>query len=540
MNYFIYARVSTTRQAERELSIPAQVKACHKFATERGWHFLENGVYEERDESARNVDQPKLQEMLHRAKNDSKVDVIVVHKLDRLCRNVADYGAIKHMLKKHDVKIVSAVEQFDESFSGELVENIMASIAQWTSQNISWEVKKGLREAAERGRFPGVAPIGYLNDRKNKTLFVDEVKAPYIKMAFELYAAGKHSYKSLAKEMAKRGLKTRNRKVVGKKAIERILQNSIYYGLIKRQGVTSQANFPPLITKKLFDDVNEIIAQHNRYADRSRKHLYSLSGFIRCADCGSMLCSDVKKGHLYYFCSHGKDHSCKEKKYIRSENAEADVVKYLSYVELPEKFKRTLDTYFKHYAKESVDQEEKERKSIKRELSRVQQQLHNLVVDRSKRIIDADAFLKVQDDLLREKETYQDRLGELETRADKFVQKLNEIMDFTNHADKLFSQSGLYQQRTILKLCFEGFTAKNQKLMPIWTPVFDIILNLNNLVCQKPNQVQTEEKPSVRNWTSGGMEGTSSRRSAPQDRLLVPSIYYYKKRMAYKLNHSPY
>jgi len=72
MNYLLYARVSTTKQAERELSIPAQVKACHKFATERGWHFLEGGVYEEKGESARTADRPKLQEMLKRAKTDSR------------------------------------------------------------------------------------------------------------------------------------------------------------------------------------------------------------------------------------------------------------------------------------------------------------------------------------------------------------------------------------------------------------------------------------------------------------------------------------
>ncbi len=492
MNYLVYARVSTSRQAERELSIPAQIKACHKFATERGWHFLEGGVYEEKGESARTTDRPQLQEMLRRAKTDSKVDVIVVHKLDRMCRNVADYGAIKIMLKKHDVKVVSAVEQFDESFSGELVENIMASIAQWTSQNISWEVKKGLREAAERGRFPGVAPVGYLNDKKTKLLKVDEDKAPFVKMAFEFYATGKYSYESLAEELAKKGFKSRTKKPVGRKSIEHMLKNPIYYGLIKRQGVTAQANFPPIISKKVFDDVQEIMAQHSRYADRSRKHLYPLSTMVRCAECGSMLCGQIKKGHLYYGCSRRKDRKCKEK-YIRSEDVEKDVIKYLANAQLPPKLKKTLDAYFEHYAKERIGQEEKERKSIKRELVKVQQQIHNLVIDRSKRIIDADAFLKVQDDLLRDKETFQERLGELETRSDKFVQKLNEIMDFTTHADRLYSQSGLYQKRTILKLCFEGFTAKNQKLMPIWTPVFDIILDLND--------------SKVPTWKSGGEGG---------------------------------
>jgi len=58
-----------------------------------------------------------------------------------------------------------------------------------------------------------------------------------------------------------------------------------------------------------------------------------------------------------------------------------------------------LDSYFQYFAKERLEQEDKERKSLKRELIRVQQQIRNIVVDRSKRIIDADVFIKIQDEL---------------------------------------------------------------------------------------------------------------------------------------------
>ena len=361
-NYLIYGRVSTSRQAERELSIPAQVKACQKYGMDHNWSLLPDGIYEEKGESARTTDRPQLQKMLHRAKTDTKVDVILVHKLDRMCRNVADYAAIKMMLKKHDCKVVSVVEQFDESFSGELVENIMASIAQWTSQNISWEVRKGLKEAVERGRFPGYAPIGYINDRKTKSLIVDNIRAPYVKMAFELYSTGKYSYYTLRDELAKRGLKSKSGKNISKKNVERMLQNTIYYGLIKTRSATNQANFPPLITKKAFDDVQEIIAQHNHYADRSRKHTFPLTGFMRCSYCGSMLSGQVKKGHLYYNCSHRRDPNCPEKKYARCEIIEEQVVNYLSRVQLPDKFKKVLDSYFQFFAKERLEQEEKTQK----------------------------------------------------------------------------------------------------------------------------------------------------------------------------------
>ena len=123
---------------------------------------------------------------------------------------------------------------------------------------------------------------------------------------------------------------------------------------------------------------------------------------------------------------------------MRWEGVEEQVAMHLSRVHLPDKFKKVLDAYFQHFAKERLSQEERERKSLKHELVRVQQQIRNIVVDRSKRIIDAEVFIKIQDELLREKEMYQDRLAILEGKSDKFVQKFNELLDFTDHAEEVF------------------------------------------------------------------------------------------------------
>src|SRR3989344_4826305 len=477
MNYLNYSRVSTSRQAERELSIPAQVKACQKYGMDHHWNLSPDGIYEEKGESARTTERPQLQKMLHRAKTEPKVDAILMHKLDRMCRNVADYAAIKMMLKKHDVRLISVVEQFDESFSGELVENIMSSIAQWTSQNISWEVKKGLKEAVERGRFPGYAPTGYLNDKKTKSLIVDNLRAPFIKMAFEFYATGKYSYDSLAAELAKRGFKSKYGNLVRRTSIEHILANPIYYGLVKTRSATCQANFPSLITKKVFDDVQEIIQQHNHSADRSRKHSYPMAGFMRCAVCGSTLCGQTQKGHLYYACTHWNDKTCSERKYIRWETVEEQVAMHLSRVQLPDRFKKVLDAYFQHFAKERMG----------------------------------------QDELLKEKEMYQERLSILEGKSDKFVQKFNEILDFTVHADKVFQTSGMHQKRTLVKLCFEGFTVQNQKLTPIWTPVFDVLMDLNSSNFEPPKVggkgSKTLAVTKVQSCQSGGGGGIRTHES---------------------------
>ncbi len=91
---------------------------------------------------------------------------------------------------------------------------------------------------------------------------------------------------------------------------------------------------------------------------------------------------------------------------------------------------------------------------------------------------------------------------------------LNELLDFTDHAEEVFHKSSDYQKRTIMKLCFDGFIVKNQKPTSIWTPVFDILMDL-----QSPTQVSNIEPPkppkgskslavaTVQSWKSGGPTG---------------------------------
>src|SRR5258708_26214113 len=119
MNCMLYARVSTDKQADKELSIPAQLQAMRDYAHQRDWaiveEFLEPGA------SARTAERPELQRLLARCRVDDKPDVVLVHKIDRLARNVFDHATIRALLKQHGIRLASVVENVDESVSGELV-----------------------------------------------------------------------------------------------------------------------------------------------------------------------------------------------------------------------------------------------------------------------------------------------------------------------------------------------------------------------------------------------------------------------------------
>jgi hypothetical protein len=109
MRCVIYLRVSTSQQAERDLteegfSIPAQREACVRHIRDQGWQLVDE--YSDRGESARSADRPQLQAMLARIEDDRDVDAVVVHKVDRLARNMEDHVAIRAALRRRDVALV--------------------------------------------------------------------------------------------------------------------------------------------------------------------------------------------------------------------------------------------------------------------------------------------------------------------------------------------------------------------------------------------------------------------------------------------------
>ena len=211
-----YLRVSTRGQAERGggadegFSIPAQREANKRKALSMG--AIVGKEFVDRGASAKSADRPELQKMLEYVKeNADRVDYVIVHKVDRLARNRGDDIDIMRTLRECGVQLVSASESIDDTPAGMLLHGIMSSIAEFYSQNLANEVKKGMGEKVKSGGTPTRAPLGYLNirrmddkGREERTVVLDEERAPLIKLAFEEYATGNWTVNDLAEHLVLR------------------------------------------------------------------------------------------------------------------------------------------------------------------------------------------------------------------------------------------------------------------------------------------------------------------------------------------------
>lgn len=347
MNVILYARVSTDRQAEKDLSIPAQLRLMRDHARQQGWTVVEELV--EPGVSATNTDRPVLQSMLKRVVSGAvKADIVLAHKLNRLARNLDDYIPIRAALWKHGIRLAYVVERVDETAAGRLLENVMASIAQFESANLSEETKKGMRQKVLQGGWPHRPPRGYVAvrqaDEKNRGSHceVHPRQGPLVTKAFEMFATGHVSIDTVAMRLAADGMIGATGKPLVHSHLHHILTNPFYVGIIEWQGLRVKGAHQPLVSQGVFDRVQEVIRQ--RYV-RPLKHRtingFPLKGLAICGRCRGNMTAERHGRFGYYRCvRQANRHAACDARYCRADRAHRDVVNILDRIQLS---RRTAD-----------------------------------------------------------------------------------------------------------------------------------------------------------------------------------------------------
>jgi site-specific DNA recombinase len=360
MNALIYLRVSTKEQAEKGesaegYSIPAQREACLRACADKGWNVADEFV--DAGESARSADRPNLKAMLARvAKGD--IGAVVVHKIDRLARNIEDHVAIRAGLRKAGVALVSVTENIEETASGKLVEGIHALMAEFYSANLATEVRKGMTQKAKQGLWPAKAPLGYLNvrgqgsaKRGTAKVVLDPERALLVREAFRLYATGDYSLAELQGALHAKGLTSPTARKPGApppvSALATMLQNPFYVGVVEWDGVQYPGRHKPLIPKNLFERCQEVLKAHNKAGVRQRRHDHYLKGVLYCGQCGNRLSLTLAKGQYLYFYCLGQKNSLRHKTgctqpYVMACEVETGIEDLYKKIQLPEEWVERL------------------------------------------------------------------------------------------------------------------------------------------------------------------------------------------------------
>ena len=296
--YLAYTRVSTVKQSERGVSLEEQRAAIEHYARRHGLEIVD--WYEETVTAAKSgrVVFSKLTKKL----NKGEADGLIIHKVDRGARNLKDWSTLADLMDAGvDVRISS--ESYDlSSRGGRLSADIQAVIAADYIRNLREEINKGMRGRLKQGFCPWMAPLGYLDNGGGKPKTIDPVRGRLVKLVFELYSKGNYSLYSLANEMRQRGLRKKNGGDLNFKAIGNILNNPFYYGVIhvKKTGENYAGNHEPLVSKALYDRVQDLLSGRRRRGAVDHKYPYSRT--FRCRGCEYSLIGEKQKKYVYYRC----------------------------------------------------------------------------------------------------------------------------------------------------------------------------------------------------------------------------------------------
>jgi DNA invertase Pin-like site-specific DNA recombinase len=296
-----YTRVSTKEQQEDGFSLPAQRGLLDSYAAKEGIKIVER--FEDSDTAKQAGKRPAFTAMLAYLQEHPTCRTILVEKTDRLYRNLKDWIKLDELgAELHFVKEGSTISPASHS-SQKFLHGIKVLMAKNYVENLSEEIKKGMREKAKEGGYPTHAPIGYLNTDAPEGIVPDPAMAPVVQHLFQEAATGRHSCQDLTRRARDLGVRTKRGNTLSKNALrENILTNPAYYGTFRWAGTTYEGRYEPLITKEVFDSVQHAVIGTHR--PRPRSHTFTYTGILRCGTCNGTLSGDRKKGrYIYYMCN---------------------------------------------------------------------------------------------------------------------------------------------------------------------------------------------------------------------------------------------
>jgi site-specific DNA recombinase len=329
----IYARVSSKEQEKEGFSIPAQMKLLRSYAQANSIAVANEFVDVE---TAKQAGRTGFGEMLAFLKQTPSCRILLVEKTDRLYRNLKDWVALDDFdLELHFVK-ENVILSRDSRSSEKFIHGIKVLMAKNYIDNLSEETRKGMIEKAHQGIFPSFAPLGYLNvqgPNGKKVIEPDRELAPIVTRMFEWYATGNYSLREITLMAKEEGMVFRKSKdPVPLATVHKILRNRIYSGDFDWDGETYHGTHTPLVTRELWDRVQEVMDRRFAKRPHNFKYDFAFSGLIECGHCGCSLVGEIKKGrYVYYHCS-GNKGKCPEP-YTREEDFEerfAELLKGLS------------------------------------------------------------------------------------------------------------------------------------------------------------------------------------------------------------------
>lgn len=292
--------------------------------------------------------------------------------------------------------------------------------SKYYSDNLSENVKRGIRQKLRRGEWPGLAPFGYVNNPKTRNIEPDPVKAKVIKKAFEEFAQGRHTLESLGQRLSFWGVVSKTGKPLCKATLQRMLTNKVYLGIILHNGESYEGDFPAIVSRATFEAVQKVLKQRARPRKSKKRHNFPFIGFLTCGECGGAITAQYAHGnggtYRYYRCTK-KLGKCSQR-YLREDLLAKQLKERLQKVALCDDWAQKMLAKVEVWEKENAQSAQSFAQNLDEKIKETEIKLDKLVNAFLDGTIEKETYLAKKMSLSKQKQTSKRKsliLGERET-----------------------------------------------------------------------------------------------------------------------------
>lgn len=469
--YLGYVRVSSNDQA-RGTSLIEQRSYIERYAVQKAYGLED--IYEE-SESAAKTGRGKFDEMIRRLKEE-KLRGLIFHKVDRSARNPRDQALLWDLIQEgYEMHFVAeGISTVDPV--GRHMMYMLWALASGYSENLRAEILKGQHGRLKQGKLPWHLPLGYERGM-DCTAVPDKKRAPLIRMLFQEYAAGLHSIRTLTQRAKEVGLVNKVGANLGKNAIEAMLKQTFYYGVITHSKTGAyKGEHEPIVSKSTFERVQYFLKK--RGFKRKYSHAYVFGNLVACPNCGSMLKAMTstkrhKNRHKwkYYYC---RNKECFVTSFKESD-LEQQAIAELKKIELGKDEVEAFAQAVREHRVRAEGDKLKQLQAVDLNLKNVQSRLDGLFGLLADDKIDAETHKKMRLVLINKQLELQETKRDIEQGELKRVEQLETLGKLLKSPSIAFRMANTINRRRLVTAMVENCHLTQKGLVFIWKKPFDVI-----------------------------------------------------------------
>ena len=515
--FFLYVRKSTDVEDKQVRSIEDQIAELRAFAKQESLEIFDVLIEKQ---SAKIPGRPVFNEIIRRIESGEANGILAWHP-DRLARNSVDGGRIIYLLDTGKLQALKFPTFWCDSTSqGKFMLNMAFGQSKYYVDNLSENTKRGLRQKVKRGEYPSIAPIGYLNDSMTKSVVVDKKKSAIVRKAFSLYAENNSRLEDISHFLAQQGVRTKSGKELPRDRISFVLSNPFYVGLFRYAGEIHEGKYQPIISKKMFDRVQEILKQRGRPHHKQKNEPQPFCGLLKCGNCQMAITGEykVKKQkngnehfYTYYHCTHkSKTIKCSEP-CIRQEKLDEQISSLLQTFSLKKDWAEELQKMLEKDKTETAQSFTSFVQENKSRILEIQTKLQRLLDGYLEQDIEQEIYRTEKAKLLSEKKSLEEKISTFQQRQTGWIEPMRNWITKAQNLDKISKESNLFNKKVAIKeiigsnLILQNREARektqNETEIPFKTP-WGAVAAVRRFVGQKSKSFIVEPRPGIEPGTS--------------------------------------